>query len=767
MKDVAEWAWILSAQDTTSMINRFTSTISKKPTFVLLEILRRDISDVRSLKLLFNYCWDLFQGRLGSSLIVNSDAEAESIIPQSTPSHASQSIPHSRPLKVESNSFFRIFRALLHQARCVWPLAIVSISHMVAPFIDLQLGKISGELRQLDNLTHARLCEVFNRMLRELAVPASINPYKSMVYNWQAQRILLEMTTQFQPPLILDRNSYRAVAQVLAASKKSERESKAAMLRTRSWPPWRVDQDGMDAQRSPEDDMSRALAITIQAKESGYSEDEQDRAMRVLGGQEPDGTPTIPTRRLFRFRRRRRSIGPFQSDPDARHWAARIESTRDVQEAWSAFNSYQETGRHPPISMYFAMITKLQFEEARIGRLKQHSPSPGNGKEVLQPPDDNFSTFYRTRLQPPTSAELYQQMRLAEYRPSGRFLIFLIQHARTPSQARLFMADARISHLAIAVLKGSMTIPQDFLKLLPTPIFAAYVTMLCRFAPRAILVPLQEESAAKCGDSPVKSEWKIHELRSHNQHQRGLDIFLRVAELLKTSQPRFRPVWYAFFSALARRDVVVDRSLVGHPKNDILAWKVLVAALNDFHNCGLELDPRGFMILCNGLEKAILASFKIPGAEREQVFDKSQMRIVVDEFMRLSEIVEPSHPTIPTLLHPIEGAHLHAYVRVLGLAEDYEGLMYVLRWMVQHYVVLGETATQAHNGLKLIQRTIIAIKVFLGRTEHEAEAEELVNRVEHWGGWPADSEAQEYINSGTGWPEGDDNDVEQENTTSV
>jgi hypothetical protein len=441
----------------------------------------------------------------------------------------------------------------------------------------------------------------------------------------------------------------------------------------------------------------------------------------------------------------------MQEDPGARIWAARIESTRDVQEAWSAFVGYQEQGRQPTMSMYFAMIAKIQFEGARSGRLIQHRATPGDGKEVLQPSNDNFSIFYRTRLQPPTVDELYWQMRLARIRPSGRFLIFLIRHARTPNQAIEIMSDGGMNLEALDILKGSKGRSTEVLKRVPDSIFAAYITLLCRFAPRAILMLPREEPGAVNGDGPPKSEWKILEMRAGpSLCRRGPDILLRTVELLKKKQTRFRPAWYTFFSALARRGVVVDRSLVGHPKNDVLAWKVLAAALNDFHKCGLELDPRGFQILCNGIEKSILASFKIPEEEREEIFDNSQISIVVNEFMKLSEADERSHPMIPTLLHTIEGVHLHAYVRVLGLAEDYDDLMYVLRWMVKHNVVLDDIATQSQNGSKLIKRTIVAIKVFLGRTEHEAEAEELVNSVEHWGGWPQDSEAQEYINRGSG-----------------
>src|ERR1700733_13890988 len=57
MTDVDKWAWILSAQAVDEMAERFLSTKSTKPTFLLLEILRRDIQQVRILKSLLGYTW--------------------------------------------------------------------------------------------------------------------------------------------------------------------------------------------------------------------------------------------------------------------------------------------------------------------------------------------------------------------------------------------------------------------------------------------------------------------------------------------------------------------------------------------------------------------------------------------------------------------------------------------------------------------------------------------------------------------------------------
>ena len=764
--DVKEWVWIVSAPDTKTMVERFAFTSSKKPTFLLLEILRRDILDVSSLKLLLICSWNQLQGKPVSDLITKSEVEIDSVISWSdmTTSHDNQLVPIIQPAQWEFNSFFATIRRLLYQARRIWPPAIVSVAQMVAFFLHFHLVSGSEKPKKVDERTHHRLCKIYNQMLRMLALPSSINPLKSTVHNWQAQRVLLEMSNEFQPRLILDRLSYRAVAIVLAASKKSDKESRAATLRKRSWPPWRVDQDGMDAQRLPEDDLSRVVATVVQAKQSGYNEGVEDLVLQVLGGQDPDRTPTIPTRKVVQLKTRNRTTfsHPSPNDCDAEVWAARIESTRDVQEAWSVFMEYQERGQQATMSMYFAMIVKVQFEGARSGRRNQHKPSPGDGKEVFPPSNDNFSSFYQSRLQPPTSPELYDQMIRAGIRPSGRFLSFLVEHARSPNEGIDFLRDAQIDRHAVALLEGFRTANSASLGKVPPHTLAAYITLLCRFLPRLVPAPLEEIGADIATNhaedlSPKAKSWRIVELSHKNRNHRR-NRLLHCANLLQISRTSFRPAWYALFSGLVRQGVIVDHSLAGDPKNDILAWKVLVAALGDFHNCGLELDPHGFRILCIGAEKALLASFEVPEEARKAILEISPLDVVRDEFMKLSETNETSHPTIPKLLHSIEGAHLHAYARVLGIGKDLDGLMYVLQWMVENHAELDEIAAQSRGGSKHIRLTVLAMKVFLTGTEFEPKAEDLVNKVGVWGMWPQDSEVQSYVD---GWTPGDERYVQQ------
>jgi hypothetical protein len=750
MTDVDKWAWILSAQAVDEMAERFLSTKSTKPTFLLLEILRRDIQQVRILKSLLGYTWYQLLGTSRLNLMELPELEADAI--QSSwaeEAHGPASLPTS--VSLEDSTYVMIISRLLYQARRIWAPAMVSISHMVSLIIRSMSGSKGGGPTPLDPHMHHRLCKINNHALRLLALPASINPFQSMSHNWEAQRVLIEITEHFSPPLSLDNDSYRAVVQVLAASKKSERESRVASLRARSWPPWRIDQDGMDAQRSLEDDLSRVVVAITRSKESGYTESVEDHVSRILGGQEPDGTPTIQTRKLIK----RRSL-PVRREGHRDHepvlWAARISATRDVQEAWSAFKNFEDQGGRASTGMYLAMFEKLYYNRVMSEDWVQYDALPGDGKEVFVPSSDNVSVFYQRRLLPPTFDELYDKMIESGHRPAGRLLTFLLEQAETIGAGLQYLRDSQVDPRATAFLAGNKEISPVVLKKIPGPTFAAFIALLCRFAPRSIIreEPPQDTDEANGSDHNAeqaqdKYEYQIFERENH-PGEPALDPLLHCMGLLKESQTRFRPAWYAFFNALARRNVVIDRNLAGGPINDLLSWRVLFAALRDFHRCGLELDPQGFQIICRGIEKAVLASFDVSPADKFAAFAKSPVTVATDEFLKLSEIDEVESPYhTPKLLHSISGTHLHAYVRVLGLLEDHRGIIRLLKWMRRRRGTLEDIAIQSRNGPKLINRVFVATRVFLAGTRYEAEAERLVRRIERWGGWPEEFEAQKYL----------------------
>jgi hypothetical protein len=752
LDDVDKWAWIVSAESADGVAERFISADCAKPPFLLLEILRRDLMQVRNLKSLLSWMWCQLAGTSEPPFGVSPESELGPRVKSPFEDQATSRETFA-PLKMEDTTITTVITRFLYHARRICPPAIVSAAHVAALIIH-SIPKSKDESPvPLNSHMHIRVCKIHNHIVRQLALPASISPLRSMDHNWEGQKILIEMTRQFTPPLILNQESYRAVVQVLGASKKSEREARVANLRSRTWPPWRIEQDGIDAQRSLEDDLSRVVSAGIRAREAGYAGNTEDEVRRIVGGQEHDGTPTIQTRKLIK--QQYQSVQPGvhpESNPDL--WAARIVATRDIQEAWGAFKNFVDQGGNANQPMYLAMFEKLNYHELNSKRKARYSASPGDGREVLMPLNDNMSDFYRRHVSPPTFDELYDKMILRGIRPSGRLLTFLLGHARTLERGMQYLCESQLDSQAVAFLAGNTEIPPAILSKVPASTFAAFITLLCRFAPRAILVERpasaaldEDDDSHATGPVSVKYVYRILEPRAHTGEPIPNTLH-RSMDLLTASETKFRPAWYALFRALARRNVVIDRDLFGDPRNDLLSWQVLFAALRDFQSRGLELDPAGFLIICRGLEKAIIASFDVPQADKSASFTKCPETVITEEFLKLSGTVNTDSPYTPGVLHSFDGLHIHAYVRVLGLLGDHEGILRVLEWMSTHHKTLDSTAAQTRNGRQLIRRVHIAMRVFLHDTLHEAKAAKLIESVESWGGWPQEVKALQYLDYG-------------------
>jgi len=672
--------------------------------------------------------------------------------------HAKNDIFHSaenrsvfRKHGLDEGAFDLLIGRLLYHTRRLWPSAMLTVSNLVEPylhaFMKKSLHEKSGNLRK-----HSRASAMNNRFIRLLALPASIDPLKSMSHNWTAQRVLLKLAGEFRPSLTLDKDSYEAVISVLTALKKSNRESKVASLRSRSWPPWRIDQDGMDAERSPEDDQSRATSAIISSKEAGYSGNLFDETMSIFSGQEPDGTPTIQTRKEFKARNAHRQLKTDTNDLDPLLWAARIESTRDVAEAWGAFLSFQEKGGQASQNVYLPMFEKIEAESKRLGRSYPTAPRPGDGKEVLPVSDDNFSEFYKQRLQPPSLEHLYRQMVESGFPPKGRCLKFLVHHARTLDEGLNYLQDSGIDQSIMASLLADPNedLPTGILEKVSLPIFASIIHLLCRFAPRAISIDefgLSENDFQNYPNGKLDSEgrkWIIRKIRSQDllYQSRPLNPLHQAAFLLKQRKPSYRPAWYALFKGLGTRHLLISPSWDEIANNDEMAWKVVVAALNEFHACGLELDPYGFLLICTVFDKYARDYFSILKGRPSEPLEAS--RVLKVEFEKMTETVADASDILPLFMHSIHGAHLHAYVRCMGLVRDYTEILSMLRWMVKYHQELQHVATRSENGPRLLRHTLTAARVFIGGTLHEQEAKELVESVASWDGWPSDVELQLY-----------------------
>ena len=132
----------------------------------------------------------------------------------------------------------------------------------------------------------------------------------------------------------------------------------------------------------------------------------------------------------------------------------------------------------------------------------------------------------------------------------------------------------------------------------------------------------------------------------------------------------------------------------------------------------------------------------------------------------------PPSCLLPRLLEVPRAAHLHQFVRVLGLYQDYSGLLDLIEWMALYADELKSQAEEQRNGTRMFRRCLVATRVFLelswndfelqDRENHvllerdvEKASEEILQSVRNviqenpgWGGGPEDEEVKMYLQNG-------------------
>ncbi|KFX94476.1 hypothetical protein V490_04332, partial [Pseudogymnoascus sp. VKM F-3557] len=463
--DVRGWAWIVLAPNAHVAVQRYLSVSATfPPVAILTNILRMKNMHIKTLRELVS--------RISSWLTEISNS----------PTSKNRSI-------LEDNSFQTVVCGLLRHARATDPLSFTGIARLVSQYCDI-VARISDESRGFGGKEYKRLTGICRTVICRLSIPAAKSPYASMSYAWEAQQVILEAGNSFQPALELDARSYRAIACVLLADKKTEAESEAVAHLHRSWPPWKKVLDGMDARRQPEDDTSRATRVLENMKAAGYPPTSFQNAISILAGRDTDGTPAIPTRTIMRLVRQKvprenkhnkplqplhkRPFNPAgktpskaiqQSSPEpavkdtvvstdastptsdgnksagksGTEWAARIRATRDVQEAWAAFRAYHGP---PSQAMFHEMFLKLIYDRVNRLRARVHHPTPGDGFEVFPVENDNLSDFEIERKAPPDVRGLYDLMRAAQLTPGSRTLRHLVAQADSLGWALRLLLDS-------------------------------------------------------------------------------------------------------------------------------------------------------------------------------------------------------------------------------------------------------------------------------------------------------------------------------------
>lgn len=645
-EDLMSWAWIITAHSSERAALRLITLSSRKssfsrhvPTFVFLFLLRRRLLSVRALQLLLVHGWDRLLGRRSVHLTRYYTGNIDDAVKSDSWSirrwkHRDSAI--NGDLKMDESTAIIMIVRLLRHARVLWPQAIVSIAAMISTHVNgLGSSQQSSALGILDERTSARLTFVYNRALSLLSIPSSLHPIQHVAYYQRAQFNLIRRMAQFNPALTVNREGYRAIIRVQVAHSKTLKERIWARLKAKSWPPWKEEKLGIDAEKGIEDGVSRASESLLRLNEAGYSHHTWEKVASVYAGWDTDHSPTIQTRALLRRPSYFRGLYyPNPKDQDFRPsvasklelCASRIRATRTVEEAWACFLAMEVETLPPSQEVYHAMFEKLVFDN-KLRRTKPAPESPieldstrkdddevlpGDSREVYMAPVSPQEATY-VRLPPPSLGELFDRMVTDGIRPAGRCLAFLLAHADSLDDGLKYLRSSKLSPGTIkALITQDISVSRTYiadLRSLPDYMFAAFIQLLCRFAASAKPAsgPLHKGMSA----NSEKAENPMQPVRT--QHLKSNTPLFRAVRLMNLRKPQYRPPWNSVLTALARSGVRItssdrDRSTA---VQDVTAWKVMLEVGYQMTAVGLSLDPQGFQTLCIGLEKAIIASQRI------------------------------------------------------------------------------------------------------------------------------------------------------------
>ena len=879
LRDFMAWTWILKAKSAEQMATRlmvlthpaFTKQNHFKsvPQFLFLFILRRQKMTARTLRSLLVYAWDWMQ----QSGNVTKDPQVQNANKEQTTNQTNLvRYITDDPRGMLENMFMLMIIRFLRSAREVWPAACESIVALLCRYLDgVNFRKTASHSRPMheDPLDTARITFMYNTILKLLALPSSLHPFQSALFQQRAQFSLLRRMNEFDPPLIVDRRGYRAVVSMQLMHRKTLKEREWAHMKARSWPPWKEEKLGIDACIGVEYGVSRAQEALSRSREAGYAFDDWEQAAGILSGWDTDGSPTIQTRAVPLTPANRSNHVSLNTRTDiqpASQWAARVRATRTLDEAWSCFLSYKDQSNALRPSVYHAFFEKLAYDSKEkvatgSGRLGHEQALPGDGKEVSPAPESPKEAIY-LRRPPPNHDEFLQMMIKDDIKISGRFLNDLL-------------ANAPSFHLGVRYLEASSLPPEHVSALLNDDLarnpdaqaaiesmqhtlFSAIIRFLTNFAPTlanrhsddpfalietgVYLTQDEDKTELSQATSSTSLPRSNHRLECPLTKPHLYNPLSRALQLLLAVKPRYRPIWYHILRTLANRKTTTEvlSRFADQYQHDVRSWQLICRLLDEMLEIDLPVDLDGFHMVCTGLEKAIFAAERLSRVEHhirhmwsgtteddpEKVIrrvlseglavvkaifkntvraEEMQQDIPASLVKEKSEIdqkaeqeeapvlqsdedkddEEPSRPKyflppaclLPKLLNVPGPAELHAFIRVLGLRRDYEGLLDLVEWMSLFADEINVVTDERRNGGRMMRKCLTAIRVFLERSwmdiHHDSDSEaqiagyggivieadpapvEIMKAVQNtvlenkaWGGWPIDDEVVEYCSKG-------------------
>jgi hypothetical protein len=736
--DLLVWSQALKEPDAATALRALIRSDKKRdmrtgPLFVFLHILRRPLLNESAIREALSYM----------RILIDRMAPSDDVVDVTQ---------FTRPLQPISS------RLVAHALK-VWPQALSPIVDTVlecTSIIERQRPSMEGD--HLSSATH-----FLNSLMDQISLSNEQLPMKAIDYQVEAIVRILRHFSEHQPVMHVNREGYRAVIRVQLAQRKTSQEQQWAELKALSWPPWKHDRTGMDADIGPEHGISRAGATLRQMRDAGYPWKKWEKIASIYSGWDIDNTPTIQTRSLLGRDRP-------QLSEDQGIWAARITATRTMQEAWACYLSWEDAKLEPSQDVYLAIFKKMLAEKERQLKLENdleqnedgdiESPAwplyPGDTPTVEPlPPSTHLYTY--TRTSPPTIHQLYEQLHAKGIMFFGETLAFLVANADNVSLGLKYLIHAvRHSPDLKALLFKSFSAAA--LGKTREIVLIATIDLLTRVPHRPVPKSLARESPLA---EPIHlfHDWQL----SHNS------CLARAIELLRARPLTNRRAWHTLLKTLTKPQFFKPLShTIIHPTGTTLfdfnsiSRDAFWAEDNNRHDAGamvayhltretlalaeknqIRPDTLMFTNLCRATEKMTLATWSLlrrlgeqhslihgphwPHIQAECVSFLSSPTAIASHlqsaFHTLTSPASDSDATdsssgsslLPRLACPPNPATLHAYIRALGYIGAHEALLELVEWMRTHREELLERQNLDRAGRRMMHRALVAVRVFLER----------------------------------------------------
>jgi hypothetical protein len=756
--DVLAWSRILSSSNTDHAVTRFiaaadyrsSSDGTRLPTFLLMFIIRARSLKASNLRLLLSYIWKHY---------VRQFAEPDS--------YATTQLIH------QQTAMIMIVRLIRH-ARIVWPYALEEIAALATKFFGRQsTGIVNLGRNRIQGFSH-----LYSRLLALFAVPTSLRPVLSVVIQQRSQFCLVREMTAFKPHLPVTREGFRGLAKVQLAHKKTEPEREWAMSKALSWPPWKEELLGIEADSEDPGRYSRAVDVLSRMTEAGYSHLQWEQTAHILAGWDTDGSPTIQTRTLLKQ-------SPILPSSDVKLeaerskskedgiWAARVLATRTVKEAWACFTSYDKSsGGCHTVEPYNAMFARLLHAREQDDRDEETtSVVPGDGRETWPEPTSPHDFLY-VPSDPPSVNEFFDVMKKKGLLLGEHLLRDLLDNAETLAEGVRYI-NASILHQSerdalLGTTEKNAEQTRASIKNISHHVVAAFVRLLCR-------AHVTRERKFVLPKSPGSKKTISKETRTR-------DPFFYAQRFVLALQPSYRPIWYALYEGLNRRTSMTQIQVLYR------SWDPLINQLRHMDELGVELDFDGFKDIGEILEEVLLTnrstitppdqaiSYDLRGkcvSLCKKIFNAMAYggSVRSKNGFAQSSVWLPFHRSSPAqdrtpLIDIPTPAILHRTIRILGMGEDSGSIVILLRWMHCFAPELASIADDLANSKKLTRYAITAVPYFIEKTWRDddfnlrvgsrdqwqpvqkellGEARGIIEQHrDDWGGWPTVDELYRY-----------------------